>query len=127
MGQTEKGVVIKGRDVIGLKTIKPFITGLRLMPNTAGSGKRILAGLLVWINSNRCIVNSSAMPVYNCDWLKVWFVPKMIEHTRNNRYCASARAFLETMHDLFTVTPPKIAGSLRSCIDDNFQMLKYAS
>lgn len=56
---------------------------------------------------------------------RLWKV--MNEHSRNNRYFASARAFREEIHRFFREKLPVIAGSLTCRINDNFQTLKNAS
>ncbi|EAA4684363.1 IS630 family transposase, partial [Salmonella enterica subsp. enterica] len=55
---------------------------------------------------------------------RLWKV--MNEHSRNNRYFASARAFREEIHRFFREKLPVIAGSLTCRINDNFQTLKNA-
>jgi len=56
---------------------------------------------------------------------RLWKV--MNEHSRNNRYFASAREFREEIHRFFREKLPVIAGRLTCRINDNFQTLKNAS
>ncbi|CAI2472799.1 Uncharacterised protein [Serratia ficaria] len=56
---------------------------------------------------------------------RLWKV--MNEHTRNNRYFATAKAFQAAINGFFSNTLPEIAGKLTCRINDNFQTLKPAS
>lgn len=56
---------------------------------------------------------------------RLWKV--MNEHTRNNRYFATANEFRQTLNHFFTETYKKIKESLRSRITDNFQTIHPVS
>jgi len=56
---------------------------------------------------------------------RLWKV--MNEHARNNQYFSSAKQFREKIDQFFDETLPQIGESLRSRINDNFQMLNPAS
>lgn len=56
---------------------------------------------------------------------RLWKV--MNEHARNNRYFTSAKQFREIITRFFDVTLPKIADSLTTRLNDNFQVLQPAS
>jgi transposase len=55
---------------------------------------------------------------------RLWKV--MNEHVRNNRYFSSAKQFKDDIKHFFSVTLPSLAEFLRSCINDNFQIIKPA-
>ncbi len=56
---------------------------------------------------------------------RLWKV--MNEHARNNQYFSSAKQFREKIDQFFDETLPQIGESLRSRINDNFQVLNPAS
>lgn len=56
---------------------------------------------------------------------RLWKV--MNEQVRNNRYFATAKQFRDDITKFFKETLPDIADSLRSRLNDNFQLLKTAS
>ncbi len=56
---------------------------------------------------------------------RLWKV--MNEHVRNNRFFTSPKEFRESICHFFNVTCPKISNTLRSRINDCFQILKPAS
>lgn len=56
---------------------------------------------------------------------RLWKV--MNEHARNNRYFATAKLFKDAIDNFFANTLPAIADSLKTRINDNFQVLKQAS
>jgi len=56
---------------------------------------------------------------------RLWKV--MNEHARNNRYFATTIAFRNALDNFFDVTLPKIAHTLKTRINDNFQVLSHAS
>jgi len=51
----------------------------------------------------------------------------MNEHVRNNRVFHSAKEFREAIKDFFSAKWLKISRSMRSRINDNFQILKQVS
>jgi hypothetical protein len=51
----------------------------------------------------------------------------MNEHARNNQYFATAKLFSESIEKFFELTLPDIADSLKTRINDNFQILESAS
>ena len=53
---------------------------------------------------------------------RLWKV--MNENVRNNRFFESAKVFRKSILNFFEITWPKIASSMTSRINDNFQMLK---
>jgi len=55
---------------------------------------------------------------------RLWKV--MNEHARNNKYFESAKAFRSAIDNFFANTLPKIADSLATRINDNFQVLRHA-
>lgn len=55
---------------------------------------------------------------------RLWKV--MHEHARNNRFFKNSADFRQMIQDFFGKTLPKIAHTLRSRINDNFQKLNYA-
>jgi transposase len=56
---------------------------------------------------------------------RLWKV--MNERVRNNRFFKTAKEFRETIALFFDVTLPKISGTLRGRINDNFQIINPAS
>jgi len=56
---------------------------------------------------------------------RLWKV--MNEYIRNNRFFKSAKEFRETISEFFDVTLPKISGTLRNRINDNFQIINPVS
>ena len=56
---------------------------------------------------------------------RLWKI--MNEYVRNNRVFRSAKEFRQEIMDFFKITWPKIAQSMTSRINDNFQILKQAS
>ncbi len=56
---------------------------------------------------------------------RLWKV--MNEHVRNNQYFSTAKEFRDKIDDFFHNTLPKIGDSLKSRINDNFQVLNPAS
>lgn len=55
---------------------------------------------------------------------RLWKV--MNEHARNNKFFRTVDEFRQSISDFFKTTLPKIAGTLISRINDNFQKLDYA-
>ncbi|MDT8370814.1 MAG: IS630 family transposase, partial [Gammaproteobacteria bacterium] len=55
---------------------------------------------------------------------RLWKV--MNKQARNNHYFATTKEFRERITQFFTTTLPKIADSLGSTINDNFQQFKPA-
>lgn len=55
---------------------------------------------------------------------RLWKV--MNEHARNNKFFRTANEFRQGINDFFQKTLPKIADSLKTRINDNFQSLEYA-
>jgi transposase len=55
---------------------------------------------------------------------RLWKV--MNEHARNNKFFRTADEFRQSINDFFQKTLPKIADSLKTRINDNFQNLDYA-
>ena len=55
---------------------------------------------------------------------RLWKV--MNKHARNGEYFASTKEFRRRIGEFFTITLPKIADTLGSWINDNFQILKPA-
>ncbi len=51
----------------------------------------------------------------------------MHEHARNNVYFPTKASFKDAINRFFDVTLPKVAGSLTTRINDNFQVLKSAT
>ncbi len=56
---------------------------------------------------------------------RLWKV--MHEHARNNVYFPTKASFKDAINRFFDVTLPKVAGSLTTRINDNFQVLKSAT
>ncbi len=56
---------------------------------------------------------------------RLWKV--MHEHARNNIYFPTKASFRDAINRFFDVTLPKVAGSLTTRINDNFQVLKPAT
>lgn len=56
---------------------------------------------------------------------RLWKV--MHEHARNNVYFPTKASFKDAINGFFDVTLPKVAGSLTTRINDNFQVLQPAS
>lgn len=56
---------------------------------------------------------------------RLWKV--MNEHARNGEYFATTKEFRQKINDFFAITLPRIAGTLDSWINDNFQTLTPAS
>jgi transposase len=55
---------------------------------------------------------------------RLWKV--MNEHSRNNKFFKTAQEFRQSIYDFFSKVLPKIAPSLGTRINDNFQSLDYA-
>jgi len=76
------------------------------------------------IFTGKCIPKTGAEDELN-PIERLWKV--MNEHARNGKYFATTKEFRQKIDDFFAVTLPRIADTLDSWINDNFQTLTPAS
>ncbi len=133
LGHLEKAVIKQYEKTVNGEAIVDFLTNVRQSYLSSGTIKLVLdeAGYhrsdFVKKEAEKLNIELIYLPPYSPNFNSIerlWKV--MNEKARNGKYFASTKEFRRRISEFFTITLLKVAESLDSWINDNFQILKPA-
>ncbi len=133
LGHLGNAVIKQYEKTVNGEAIVDFLNRLRESYPESGTLKLVLDGAgyhrsdIVKNEAKRLNITLIYLPPYSPNLNpieRLWKV--MNKHARNGKYFASTKEFRRRISDFFIVTLPKIAETLDSWINDNFQILKTA-